>query len=104
MIHSIRRILSITFKNQVLTDDTLHKVMVEIEAIINFRPLVPGTFDPRDNEPLYVNLIVVVVVTPNHLLWFRGVVLLPPHVFDKKNCYARRHGLKSNTYQISCRI
>ena len=80
MIRSVRRILSITFKDQVLTDDTLLTLMNEIESIINSRPLVPVTFNPMDNEPL----------TPNHLLLLRNTVTLPPSVFDKRDCYARR--------------
>jgi len=80
IIRSVRRILSITFKDQVLTDDILLTVMVEIESIINSRPLVPVTFDPKDNEPL----------TTNHLLLLRGVVTLPSWVFDNKDCYIRR--------------
>ena len=80
MIRSVRRILSITFKGQVLTDDTLQTIIIEIEAIVNSRPLIPITFDPKDDEPL----------TPNHLLLLRGVVPLPPGVYDKKDCYARR--------------
>ena len=73
MIRSVRRILSITFKDQVLTDDTLLTVMIEIESIINSRPLVPVTLNPMDNEPL----------TPNHLLLLHDTVTLPPDIFDK---------------------
>ena len=35
IIRSVRRILSITFKGQVLTDDTLQTILIEIEAIVN---------------------------------------------------------------------
>ena len=79
MIKSVRRILSITFKGQVLTDDALQTIIIEIEAIVNSRPLIPITFDPKDDEPL----------TPNHLLLLQGVVPLPPGVYDKKECYAQ---------------
>ena len=40
MIRCMRRIFSIIFKDQVLTDDTLHTIMIEIEAILNSRPVV----------------------------------------------------------------
>ena len=52
MIRSVRRILSITLKGQVLTDDTLQTIIIEIEAIVISRPLIPITFDPKDDEPL----------------------------------------------------
>ena len=80
MIQSVRRIFSIIFKDQLLTDDTLHIIMDEIKAILNSRPLVPIVFDPKDSEPL----------TPNHLLLLRGIIPIPPGVYDKKDCYARR--------------
>ena len=63
-----------------LATDTLQTILIEIEAIVNSRPLIPITFDPKDDEPL----------TPNHLLLLRGVVPLPPVVYDKKDCYVRR--------------
>ena len=54
--------------------------MTEVESILNSRPLIPVIFDPRDDEPL----------TPNHLLLLRGNSNLPPGLFEKKDCYARR--------------
>ena len=90
MIRSVRRIFSIIFKDQVLTDDTLHTIMVEIEAILNFRPLVPIVFDPEDSEPL----------TPNHLLLLRGIVPIPP--FRTKRTVMLVVALhKSSSYQIN---
>ena len=80
MIRSVRHILSITFKDQVLTDNTLLTVMIEIESISNSRPLMPVTFNPMDNEPLI----------PNHLLLLRNTLTLTPGIFDKRDCYARR--------------
>ena len=79
MIRFARCILSTTFKEQVLTEDTLQTIIIDIEAIVNSRPLVPITFDLKDDEPL----------TSNHLLVLRGVVPLSPAVDDKRNCYAR---------------
>ena len=58
MIRSIRRILDIFLKFQVVTDDVLHTLLLEVESILNSRPLCPITLDLQGNEPL----------TPNHLL------------------------------------
>ena len=54
--------------------------MAEVESILNSRPLVPVTFDPKDDEPL----------TPNHLLMLQGNPTLPPGLFSKSDCYGRR--------------
>ena len=80
LIRSTRRILHALMKGQVVTDEVLNTLMTEVESILNSRPLIPVTFDPRDDEPL----------TPNHLLLLRGNSNLPPGLFEKKDCYARR--------------
>jgi len=80
LIRSVRRILSALFTSQSISDEILLTVMAEVESIINSRPLVPVTFEPGTEEPL----------TPNHLLLFRSNHNLPPGLFDKRDCYARR--------------
>nr|CAB3263161.1 uncharacterized protein LOC104265735 [Phallusia mammillata] len=80
MVRSIRRILTSLMTQQVVSDETLSTLFVEVESILNSRPLVPVTFDPRDDEP----------ITPNHLLLMRCNSNLPPGLFDKKDCYVRR--------------
>ena len=67
-------------KDQVVSDETLCTIMTEVEGILNARPLVPLTLDSKENEPF----------TPNHLLLLRGNPNLPPGLYDKKDCYARR--------------
>ena len=80
MIRSIRRILDILLKSQVVTDDVLHTLLLEVESILNSRPLCPITLDPHGNEPL----------TPNHLLLMRQSCNDPPGVFESRDCYGRR--------------
>ena len=73
LIRSARKILSALVSGQTLTDEGLATLMVEVEAILNSRPLTPVTFDPNDNEPL----------TPNHLC-FKLVPRLQHQVFSER--------------------
>ena len=41
MIKSIRQVLDILLKSQVVTDDVLHTFLLEMESILNSRPLCP---------------------------------------------------------------
>ncbi|XP_069990659.1 uncharacterized protein [Penaeus vannamei] len=78
-IRSIRRILSGIYYQQTLTDDSLHTLFCEVEAIINSRPLTRVTDDPDCLQPL----------TPSMLLNLKG----PPGPVmntDNKDLYARR--------------
>ena len=80
LIRSVKRILSALLTSQSISDEILLTVMTEVESIINSRPLVPVSFEPNSQEPL----------TPNHLLLLRANSNLPPGLFDKNDCYARR--------------
>jgi hypothetical protein len=62
LIRSCRRILTAIVGEQTLTDETLHTFLLEVERILNNRPLVPCYDDIRDAEAL----------TPNHLVLLRG--------------------------------
>ncbi|XP_043198840.1 uncharacterized protein LOC122368706 [Amphibalanus amphitrite] len=80
LIRSVRKILSGLLREQTFTDETLTTFLCEVESIMNNRPLVPVTSDPRDDLPL----------TPNHLLHLRSVLLPASMVtdidaFSKKN-------------------
>ncbi|ROT77729.1 hypothetical protein C7M84_003591 [Penaeus vannamei] len=61
-IRTIRRVLRGLCHQQVMTDDTLHTLFCEVEAIINGRPLTRVTDDPDGPQPL----------TPNMLLTLKG--------------------------------
>ena len=67
-------------REQTLTDDYLHTLFCEIEAIVNSRPItrVPG--EVSDLEPL----------TPNHLLQLKSDVNLSPAIAGKLSQYAKR--------------
>ena len=80
LIRSIRRILSATLPTQLTSDDVLTTVMAKAESILNSRPLIPITLDPKDGQPL----------TPNHLLLLRESITLPPGLFDQRDNYAKR--------------
>ncbi|XP_077972265.1 uncharacterized protein LOC144427253 [Styela clava] len=57
MIRSIRRIFTAVTQRQTMTDEVFRTALIECESCLNSRPLIPVTFNPRDEEPL----------TPNHL-------------------------------------
>ena len=55
--------------------------MTEVEAVLNSRPLVPVMYDEKGQE----------LLTPNHLILFKGTLNLPSGLFDKKHfCTSRR--------------
>nr|XP_039268783.1 uncharacterized protein LOC120343830 [Styela clava] len=85
MIRSIRRIFNAVTQGQTMTDEVFRTALIECESCLNSRPIIPVTFDPRDEEPL----------TPNHLLLLRSNQNVPPGVFDKNDCYVKRRWAQS---------
>ena len=82
-IRSIRSILSSSLHTHAarLNDESLHTLLVEVEAIINSRPLAVDTLTDESIEP----------ITPNHLLTLKSkVVFPPPGVFQKADVYCRK--------------
>ena len=79
-IRSVRKVFAAVLKEQTLTDEGLHTLLCEAEAIINGRPLTKLSEDHRD----------VSVLTPNHLLLFRPNSCFPPGVFSKADSYSKR--------------
>ena len=65
---------------QTVTDEMLLTLFVEIENILNSRPLTPVVFDFDKNEPL----------TPNHLLQIGTTPNLSPGVFSNDDAYSKR--------------
>ena len=68
-IRSVRRILRILMAHQNLTDEGLRTLLVEIEAILNSRPLTPVTMDPEANVPLTQSFIAA-QRNAKHFSWF----------------------------------
>ena len=70
-IGSARNILASLQKNRgtCLKDESLHTLMTEVEALVNFRPLTVETIsDPQNLTPL----------SPSNLLSMKNRVMMPP--------------------------
>ena len=81
VIRSIKRILEVLLRQQVVTDDLLLTLFAEAEFIVNSRPLTPVLMDSQHDEPL----------TPNHLLMLRGNFdNSAPGVFQNSDQYCRK--------------
>ena len=79
-IRSIRGILRVLLKEQVIDDEGLHTILCEVEALLNGRPITKVSDDPKDLHAL----------TPNHLLLTQSNQPLPPGVFHKADVYSKR--------------
>ena len=83
-IRSVRSVLTplLVQNGNQLGDETFHTLMVEVENIVNSRPLsVIGINDPDFPEPL----------TPSHLLTLKPKLLLPPPgKFQQPDLYVRQ--------------
>jgi len=80
MIRSVRKILGVLSKEQLVNDETLSTLLCEVERILNDRPLTSLSDHPDDPEPL----------TPNKLLLLRSNSCLPPDVFKRRDKYSKR--------------
>ena len=78
LIQSTKRILRALIRQQTLTDESLHCFIVEVERILNDRPLT------SPNDPCEPS------ITPAMLLQGRCTISLPAGNFDKKDAYSRR--------------
>ncbi|XP_074649028.1 uncharacterized protein LOC141904341 [Tubulanus polymorphus] len=72
LLQSVKRCLKLVLQ-QPTTDEVLHTLMVEVEAVVNSRPLV-YTGDAEIPEAL----------TPSHFLLGRGSPNLPPCIFKNE--------------------
>ena len=83
-IRTIRKILHAILTEQYLrtchTEEQLHTLMCEVEAIVNSRPLTRVSDDPDDLE----------VLTPSSLLMMKQVTEPPPGRFTGGDVYARK--------------
>lgn len=58
ILRSVRKILGVIPREQLVSGETLRTLMAEVEGILNGRPLTPNSDSSVDAEPL----------TSNHLL------------------------------------
>ncbi|XP_028411636.1 uncharacterized protein LOC114534738 [Dendronephthya gigantea] len=79
-IRTVRKVMKALMTEQVLHDESLNTLFCEVESVVNSRPITKLSDDPRDEEPL----------TPNHLLLLRHQPALPPGVFGKEDNQNRR--------------
>jgi len=80
VIRSVRKILRVLLREQLVSGEALRTLMAEVEGILNGRPLTPNSDSSVDPEPL----------TPNHLLLLRSNLNLPPGIFVKNDLYCKR--------------
>lgn len=66
-IKSVKTHLIRVVGNQILTYEELHTVLIQIEAVLNSRPLSPISADPNDLSPL----------TPGHFLTLEPLTAIP---------------------------
>ena len=80
MVGLVKRILGAMIPSKPTDDDALHTLLLEVEAIVNSRPLTDVSVDHDRDLPL----------TPNHLLWINHSIGLPPLPTHRSDVYARR--------------
>ena len=81
MIRTMRRIIQAVLNPNVrLTDEILETTLIEVEGIVNGRPITKISSDPDDYS----------VLTPNHFLIFRYEMKSLPGLFNLKDLYRRR--------------
>ena len=72
LVASVKRSLRVVLGNHIVSEEVLFTVLVEVEAVLNGRPITYCSGDARDPEPL----------TPRHFLLGYPEVALPPGRFD----------------------
>ena len=79
-IRTTRKILQALLREQITDNESLATLMCEVESILNGRPITTISSDPRDQE----------LLTPNHLLLLRSEPSMPPGLFRKEDLLQRR--------------
>jgi len=80
MIRSVRDIFLAGIPKKPITDDKLHTLLLEIESIVNSRPLTEVSLEVDESTPL----------TPNHLLRVNYDVALTPFQTNEHDYYSRQ--------------
>ena len=76
---SVKRSLRVVLGNQCVAEDVLHTSLLEVEFLLNSRPLTYVSPDIDDAEPL----------TPNHFLLGYPEAALPPGKFSESDTCGR---------------
>ena len=85
LVGSVKRALRVTIGSQCVTDEVLHTALLEVEAMVNGRPLTYVSSDSADVEPL----------TPNHLLLGCASMNMSPGLFHSQDLTSRRRWRQS---------
>ena len=85
LVGSVKRALKVTIGSQCVSDEVLHTALLEVEAMVNGRPLTYVSSDSNDFEPL----------TPNHLLLGSSSINMSPGVFQPCELDSRRRWRRS---------
>ena len=80
MVGTVKRSLRAVLGRLIVTDEVLHTVLAEVEAVVNSRPLTHVSTEPSSLEAL----------TPSHLLLGRPTSRLPPGLFQDGDTSSRR--------------
>ena len=80
MVKLTKRALKTIVKNRLFTEEALSTFLIEVESIINSRPLTPASDDIDDLEP----------ITPNHLLLGRPSPNFQPCITNTEDINLRK--------------
>jgi hypothetical protein len=80
MVRTVRDVLQVLLKKQVLNHEGLSTVFCQVENIVNSRPLTYVSSDSHDLQP----------ITPNDLPHMKETTVLPPGWFVAEDAYTRR--------------
>ena len=84
-IRSVKSTLRATIGAQTVTEEVLRTVLIEVEGILNSKPLGYVSSDISDLDP----------ITPNHLLMGRPSSSLPPVVYPQSELLSRKRWRQS---------
>ncbi|XP_043201117.1 uncharacterized protein LOC122369981 [Amphibalanus amphitrite] len=85
LVGSVKRALRVTIGSQCVTDEVLHTALLEVESMVNGRPLTHVSPDSTDVEPL----------TPNHLLLGCASANMSPGIFQDREISSKRRWRQS---------
>ena len=80
LVASVKRSLRVVLGHQVVSEEELSTVLVEVESVLNSRPITYCSGDVRDPEPL----------TPRHFLLGYPEAVLPPGSFDDETLLSKK--------------